>query len=244
MSETTTQTNGVTSQYAAQVAGDLERNLKEYDRVAGEVAVLQEQLAALEKDRTVLMNVQQALGVESASASAAPAAVEHTAAVPAPRKKTSAGASRRSKARKSEAAPPKAAASKKAASPKTSPNASPKTSSKTSRNASPKASPEPSSKAAAKTDQPSLVSLVREHLAGQSEPRSAAEVAQSLGQQFPERGIKSTVVRTTLEALVAKNHAQRTKQGSSVFYTSPEAPAPTTSEEDTTGEAAQEGQSA
>ncbi|MFE7644220.1 hypothetical protein [Streptomyces phaeoluteigriseus] len=243
MSETTTQTNGVTSQYAAQVAGDLERNLKEYDRIAGEVAVLQEQLAALEKDRTVLMNVQQALGVESASASAAPATVEHTAAVPAPRKKTSAGASRRSKARKSEAAPPKAA-DKKAASPEPSPNASPKTSSKTSRNASPKASPKPSSKAAAQTDQPSLVSLVREHLAGQSEPRSAAEVAQSLVQQFPERGIKSTVVRTTLEALVAKNHAQRTKQGSSVFYTSPEAPAPTTSEEDTTGEAAQEGQSA
>ncbi|MEV6612554.1 hypothetical protein AB0N31_01375 [Streptomyces sp. NPDC051051] len=214
MSETTTQTNGVTSQYAAQVAGDLERNLKEQDRIAGEIAALQEQLASLEKDRTVLLNVQQALGVESASAAPADgkAAVEKAAAVPAPRKKASAGASRRSKAAKSAAAAPKPAAKKTAA-----------------------------RKAAPKADQPSLVSLVREHLAGQSEPRSAAEVAQSLGEQYPERGIKTTVVRTTLEGLVAKNHAQRSKQGSSVFYTSPEAPAaPAASAE----EVPREGQSA
>jgi hypothetical protein len=217
MSETTTQTNGVTSQYAAQVASDLERNLKEYDRVAAEAAVLQEQLASLEKDRVVLLNVQQALGVESATASAAPA-VEHTTAVPAPRKKDSAGASRQSKAKKPEAAAPKAA-DKLTASRKTSPKPAPKT------------APKAASKAAPKADQPSLVTLVREHLAGQSEPRSAAEVAQSLGQQHPERGIKTTVVRTTLEGLVAKNRAQRSKQGSSVFYTSPDASASATSRE-------------
>ncbi|MDX3527604.1 hypothetical protein P1P75_14405 [Streptomyces sp. ID05-39B] len=214
MSETTTQTNGVTSQYAAQVASDLERNLKEYDRVAAEVAVLQEQLASLEKDRAVLLNVQQALGVESATASA----VEHTTAVPAPRKKASAGASRQSKGKKPEAAAPKAA-DKQTASRRTSPKPAPKTAPKT----APKAAP--------KADQPSLVTLVREHLAGQSEPRSAAEVAQSLGQQHPERGIKTTVVRTTLEGLVAKNRAQRSKQGSSVFYTSPDASASATSRE-------------
>ncbi|MFH9861221.1 hypothetical protein [Streptomyces sp. NPDC017202] len=228
MSETTTQTNGVTSQYAAQVAGDLERNLKEQDRIAGEIAALQEQLASLEKDRTVLLNVQQALGVESAPAAPAvektadkKAAVEKTsdekaAAVPAPRKKASAGASRRPKAAKPAAAP-KPAVTKQAVT---------------------KAG---ARKTAPKTDQPSLVSLVREHLAGQSEPRSAAEVAQSLGERYPERGIKTTVVRTTLEGLVAKNHAQRSKQGSSVFYTSPEAPtAPAASAE----EVPREGQSA
>ncbi|MEU8651311.1 hypothetical protein [Streptomyces sp. NPDC048737] len=218
MSETTTQTNGVTSQYAAQVAGDLERNLKEQDRVAGEIAALQEQLASLEKDRTVLLNVQQALGVESAPA--APATektatektavekkapvektlVEKAAAVPAPRKKAPAGASRRPKAAKPAAAAAKPAVKKPAARPA-------------------------ASKTAPKADQPSLVSLVREHLAGRSEPRSAAEVAQSLGEQYPERNIKTTVVRTALEALVARNHAQRGKQGTSVFYTSPEAPA-------------------
>jgi hypothetical protein len=226
MSETTTQTNGVTSQYVAQVASDLERNLKEYDRIAAEVAVLQEQLASLEKDRAVLLNVQQALGVESASTSAAPA-VEHTAAVPAPRKKASADTSRQSKAKKPEAAAPKAADKQTA-----------------SRKASPKAAPKAAPQAAPKADQPSLVTLVREHLAGQSEPRSAAEVAQSLGQQHPERGIKTTVVRTTLEGLVAKNRAQRSKQGSSVFYTSPEAPASATSKEGAKEGAPQEGQSA
>ncbi|MEU6098600.1 hypothetical protein [Streptomyces sp. NPDC047079] len=49
-----------------------------------------------------------------------------------------------------------------------------------------------------------------------------AEVATALGQAHPERGIKTTVVRTTLEGLVAKNQAKRTKQGASVFYTAPD----------------------
>jgi DNA-binding transcriptional regulator PaaX len=45
----------------------------------------------------------------------------------------------------------------------------------------------------------------------------------------PERGVKNTVVRTTVENLVAKGQAQRTKQGRSVYYTSPDAPQPTPS---------------
>ncbi|MDQ0904753.1 BlaI/MecI/CopY family transcriptional regulator [Streptomyces canus] len=74
----------------------------------------------------------------------------------------------------------------------------------------------------ARPQQPSLVSLARDFLASQTEPRSAAEVTEALAQQRPERGIKTTVVRTTLEGLVAKNHTQRNKQGSSVFYTAPD----------------------
>ncbi|MFE1340015.1 hypothetical protein ACFW6K_20320 [Streptomyces sp. NPDC058733] len=70
---------------------------------------------------------------------------------------------------------------------------------------------------------PKLVELVRQHLTEQKEPRSAAEVAEALGQAHPQRSFKTTVVRTTLESLVARNHAQRTKQGSSVFYTASEA---------------------
>lgn len=35
-----------------------------------------------------------------------------------------------------------------------------------------------------------------------------------------------TVVRSTLEGLVARNQAQRSKQGTSVFYTAPEASTP------------------
>ncbi|MFM9701146.1 BlaI/MecI/CopY family transcriptional regulator, partial [Streptomyces europaeiscabiei] len=72
---------------------------------------------------------------------------------------------------------------------------------------------------AAKAAQPTLVELIHRHLAEQGEPRSAAEIATSLGQAHPDRNIKTTVVRTTVEGLVAKSHAQRTKQGSSVYYT-------------------------
>ncbi|MDN3029670.1 hypothetical protein [Streptomyces sp. S.PB5] len=69
-------------------------------------------------------------------------------------------------------------------------------------------------------NQPTLVSLIRAYLAQQSEPCSAAEVASALSEGHPDRIIKTTVVRTTLEGLVARSTAQRLKQGHSVFYTS------------------------
>ncbi|WP_419668792.1 hypothetical protein [Streptomyces sp. 2-1] len=78
-----------------------------------------------------------------------------------------------------------------------------------------------SAKAAGK---PSLVDLIRNHLKQQNEPRSAAEISSALTQAHPDRTIKTTVVRTTVEGLVAKSHAHRTKQGSSVFYTAATAP--------------------
>ncbi|MFJ6900661.1 hypothetical protein [Streptomyces hokutonensis] len=67
--------------------------------------------------------------------------------------------------------------------------------------------------------QPTLVELIRTHLAQQAEPLSAAEITSALTQAHPERDIKPKVVRMTLEGLVAKSHIHRTKQGSSVFYT-------------------------
>ena len=66
---------------------------------------------------------------------------------------------------------------------------------------------------------PTLVELIRDHLARQSEPLSAAEITTALAQAHPDRTIKPTVVRTTIEGLVAKGRTQRTKQGTSVFYT-------------------------
>ena len=196
MSDITTATNGVTSQYAAQVAGDLERNLKEQERLAGEIAALQGQLEALKTDRTVLLNLQNALG---AAPSPTTATTEPAAKVPAAREKTpaTAGPVKRTKAKKSEPAARKTDTRKS-----TSPTVP------------------------AESTQPSLVSLVREFLVGQNEPRSAAEIAQSLEQQHPGRSVKTTVVRNTLEGLVAKGHAQRTKQGTSVFYTCPDAATP------------------
>ncbi|MGV9567740.1 hypothetical protein [Streptomyces sp. NPDC003480] len=196
MSITTSGTE-LTSQYAAQVTSDLERNAKEQERISAEITALQEQLAALQHDHSVLMQVQQVLGLSPAPVQ--PTAGSDGAAVPTPRKKASAepGTGKRTRAKKA-AGTQGATTGKKSAAKK------------------------PTSKAAAaKAAQPTLVELVRSHLTEQSEPRSAAEVASALGQAHPERGIKITVVRTTLEGLVAKNQAQRTKQGASVFYTAP-----------------------
>lgn len=202
MSETPTATTELTSQYSTQVADDLERNLKEQARLSGEIDALQAQLAALRHDNTVLVSIQQALGV-----SAAPAA-EAVATVPAPRKRQQPTAKAAGKRKQAEKSP---APSRK----------------RTGKKATVKEPAAPPVSATA----PTLVDLVREHLAGQSEPRSAAEITTALEQQHPDRTIKTTVVRTTLEGLVAKSQAQRTKQGTSVFYTAPEAAGSSTQDE-------------
>ncbi|MFD7380066.1 hypothetical protein [Streptomyces mirabilis] len=185
----------LTSQYVAQVTGDLERNTKEQERIGVEIEALQEQLRALQHDHTVLVNMQQALGGASPAAEATPAAapsVPHQASAEP----------KQSKPKKAAATSAKKAASKKPAA---------------------KASSVKASTAATK---PTLVELIRGHLEQESEPRSAAEIAVALTQAHPDRSVKTTVVRTTLEGLVAKSHARRTKQGSSVFYTAAAASEP------------------
>ncbi|MFI2040866.1 hypothetical protein ACIOK4_41965 [Streptomyces bottropensis] len=205
MPDTQTATTELTSQYTAQVASDLERNAKEQDRIGAEIDALQEQLRALQHDHTVLTSMQKALGATDTAAQPAPEAAAATPSVP--RQKTTAqpGAGKRVRAKKT-AATHSGEAVKKPATKK--PEATAKTT-------------------AAKAAQPTLVDLIRRHLADQSEPRSAAEIATALGQAHPDRAIKTTVVRTTVEGLVAKSHAQRTKQGNSVYYTN-NSPEPTT----------------
>ncbi|MFB6641567.1 hypothetical protein ACFCYF_30480 [Streptomyces chartreusis] len=194
MPETATPATELTSHYVAQVTGDLERNVKEQERITAEIASLQEQLAAVQHDHTVLVNVQQALGITQAPAQ--PEAEAESATVPSPRQKS--GAARGGKkARKSAAAPKKAAAKKPVAKPAD----------------------------AAKAAQPTLVELIRRHLLELKEPRSAAEISSALGQAHPERQFADKVVRVTLEGLVAKSHAERTKQGRSVFYIAPKSAA-------------------
>ncbi|MFD3956915.1 hypothetical protein ACFWRG_33850 [Micromonospora tulbaghiae] len=195
MPETTTPATELTSQYAAQVTGDLERNVKEQERITADIASLQQQLAALQHDHTVLVNMRQALGITEAPAE--PAATSESATVPSPRKKASAARSGKQRAAKSAAAPQKAAAKKSAA----------------------------KAEGATTAAQPTLVELIRRHLAESKEPRSAAEISTALGQAHPERQITTKVVRVTLEGLVAKSQAERSKQGRSVFYTAP-APEP------------------
>ncbi|MEU9291954.1 BlaI/MecI/CopY family transcriptional regulator [Streptomyces sp. NPDC048275] len=187
MSEIKAPSTELTSQYIAQVTGDLERNAKEQERVGQEIEALQEQLRALQQDHTVLVNMQQALGAASPAAEAA------TAAAPSVPRQASAEI-KQSKPKKAAATAAKKTAAKKPAA---------------------KASSVKASETAAK---PTLVEVIRGHLEQQSEPRSAAEITAALTQAHPDRSVKTTVVRTTLEGLVAKGHVHRTKQGSSVFY--------------------------
>ncbi|MEU3550039.1 hypothetical protein [Streptomyces longwoodensis] len=188
MTETTASATELTSQYKNQVASDLDRNVKEQERVTAELTALQQQLAALQHDHSVLVSVQQALG-----------------ATPAARPARTDSATAPSRRKKSEARPRKQA--------KTTP------------------AKQSAGKAAAKTAGPTLVKLIQQHLSGQDEPRSAAEITTALSKAHPERGIKTSVVRTSLENLVARSQARRTKQGSSVFYSvtsQPESAAPGT----------------
>lgn len=85
MSHSTTSLTGLTSQYAKQVAGDLEHNAKEQERITTEITALQQQLASLQQDHTILVSMQQALGI--AATTPKPADNDNTT-VPSPRKKT------------------------------------------------------------------------------------------------------------------------------------------------------------
>ncbi|MEU3891529.1 hypothetical protein [Streptomyces sp. NPDC029041] len=192
MPETTTPATELASQYIAQVTGDLEANLKEQERISADIASLQERLAALQHDHGVLISMQQALGITQARAGSA--VESDSATVPSPRrKKADAATGGKQKARKSATAPAKKTARKS-----------------------------PAKKAnTAQAAELTLVELIRRHLAEQKEPRSAAEIATALGQAHPDRDISPKVVRVTLESLVAKSGAERSKQGRSVFYSAP-----------------------
>ncbi|WP_328841263.1 hypothetical protein [Streptomyces europaeiscabiei] len=211
MTETPSEATDLKAQYTAQVAADLERNAKEQERLQAEITALQDQLLSLQQDHGVLANMQQALGVVTPE----PATEADEVAAPSvPRQKTAATpqAAKRTRAKKAEkAAPPQGTKPAKKPTTKT---AAPKTA--VPKTVAPKT-------AAPKSNQPTLVELIRRHLTEQSEPRSAAEVAAALTKAHPERRIQTNVVRTTLEGLVAKSNAQRTRQGSSVYYTAPDA---------------------
>ncbi|MEV6594553.1 hypothetical protein [Streptomyces acidicola] len=204
MTETPVEATDLKAQYTARVAADLERNAKEQERLRGEIDALKEQLLALQQDHTVLVNMQQALGAASTPESASVAEDVAAPSVPQQKTATKAEASKQSRRKKATTPPRGSKTAKKSA-----------------------------SKAEATTaTKPTLVGLIRRHLTEQSEPRSAAEVAAALSQAHPDRRIQTTVVRTTLEGLVAKSNAQRAKQGSSVYYTAPDTQEPTTQSQD------------
>jgi hypothetical protein len=180
------------AQYLTQVEADLERNTKEKERIAAELAALQEQLTVLQQDHALLTGVQQTL----------------TGATAVPEQETKRAAAQT----EAQAAVPPARKPRA-----TSRTPKPSVSKKETKAAKPAAS---GGGPAATT--PTLVELVTANLSGHTEPRSAAEVGTSLVKAHPARKIQTTVVRNTLEALVAKGQALRSKQGRSVYYTAPD----------------------
>ncbi|GAA2305189.1 BlaI/MecI/CopY family transcriptional regulator [Streptomyces violaceusniger] len=199
------------SQYAAQVAADLERNSAEQERLRSDIAALQEQLAVLEDNRALLLSMRQTLGGDAAGdttengeagdsgdGSSAKREVATLSATRKARKKANAAGGKRKGAESGGSRPRRQRVREAGA--------------------------------------PTLRELVRDALAQHGEPRSAAEVTAALSQTFPEREIKPTVVRSTLESLVAKGRAHRTKQQKSVFYSA------VTTDAATTGAAADAGE--
>ncbi|MER6690752.1 hypothetical protein [Streptomyces minutiscleroticus] len=191
-----TATTGLPGEYLARVNTDLEDNAREQERVTAEIAALQERLTALQHERSVLVNVQQALGVTAPVTPASPS--RDTA--PVPGRRTAVSSEPGEQAGQDRTAVENGKPVKKKVSRKTSASAT-----------------------APRASQPTLVELARLHLAEHKEPRSAAEITAALAQAHPDRGIKATVVRTTLEGLVARSRVQRTRQGRSVFYSIHEA---------------------
>jgi hypothetical protein len=81
-------TTELTSHYTAQVTADLERNTKEQERISGEIALLSQQLAALQHDHIVLVNIHQAIGtIAPTPAPTVKTKPSGSPAVPSPRKK-------------------------------------------------------------------------------------------------------------------------------------------------------------
>ncbi|QLE75721.1 hypothetical protein FGW37_32730 [Streptomyces rectiverticillatus] len=74
---------------------------------------------------------------------------------------------------------------------------------------------------ARKSDGPTLGELILGVLAQHGQPRMVSEIVKELGQAHPERVVSGPVVRSTVEALVAKGRLERERKQGSVFYTAP-----------------------
>ncbi|MEU8877535.1 hypothetical protein AB0D24_41695 [Streptomyces javensis] len=190
--DTPAESANLKSQYAAQVAADLERNSAEHERLSSEIAALQEQLTVLEDNRALLLSMRQTLGDDTGGATEN-GGVSGSGDGSSARREVAALSATRKARKKANAAGGKRKGAESGGS-------------------------RPRRQRARETGVPTLRELVSNDLAQHGEPRSAAEVTAALSKALPEREIKPTVVRGTLESLVAKGQAHRTKQKKSVFY--------------------------
>ncbi|MGP3945423.1 hypothetical protein [Streptomyces sp. 6N106] len=189
--DTSADNTDLKSQYASQITTDLERNSADHERLSSEITALQQQLLVLESNRALLLSMRQSLGDEAIDAvpgNTAVSGLENGASVARKSAERSATGNPR---KKTDAA----SGRRKGAEPGGS-----------------------RTKRVREAGAPTLRNLIHGDLAQHGEPRSAAEVTASLTQALPDREVKATVVRSTLEALVAKGEARRTKQQRSVLY--------------------------
>lgn len=187
------------TQYAARVTADLEQNTAEQQRIRADIEALQAQLTNLEQDHELLQSMSEALG---------DTAPPKKSAMPAPRRanKTSAAAPKKADRKTTTARAPKAGTPAK----------------ETKGAKDTKAAKDTEAAKAgsgAKSDTgPAMTTLVFEYLTQQSEPRTNAEITKALTDTQKNRKVNGNAVRTASETLVARSKAERTKQGSTVFY--------------------------
>ncbi|MFE3607262.1 hypothetical protein [Streptomyces goshikiensis] len=207
------ETTTLKSQYADKVTADLELNTAEQERIRDEIASLQERLTALEQDHELLIGMRAALG-------------DTLAVVPGPRADKKTPTSAGAKGRKTAASATTATPAKKAPN-KASANKTPAKKATVKKATPAKATPAkatPAKATAKKADTPGetrapLTGLIHQHLSAQKEPKTAGEITQALAAAHPERLLNGNLVRTTTERLVARALVERSKQGSTVYYT-------------------------
>ncbi|WP_413098535.1 hypothetical protein [Streptomyces sp. Inha503] len=178
------------SQYTAQITADLERNAAEHERLSADIATLQRQLSALEDNRVLLLSMRQTLDIEATGDAPDNTGVSGLEDGSSPARKSASPSARKPKRKASTTSGKRKGAE----------------------------SGRSRTKGAREAGVPTLGDLIRDDLAQHGEPRSAAEITAALTHVLPDREIKATVVRGTLESLVAKGQAHRTKQQRSVFY--------------------------
>ncbi|GHJ42462.1 hypothetical protein [Streptomyces sp. TS71-3] len=202
------------TQYAAQVTADLESNAREQERIASEIGTLQSKLGELERDHALLLSMQQALATDppgtvpgTLTSDTATAGAPSRARLPRARKPRDGAEEKGPKGGRGTKSAKQGAGGRSGRGAKAAADGGKERSGRRSRRGA---------------GTPTLREVVSSLLSGHGQPRSAAEVTTALSEQHPEREVSPTVVRNTLEALVAKGQAHRSKQQKSVFYSSVE----------------------
>ncbi|MEU1672213.1 hypothetical protein ABZ752_09290 [Streptomyces roseifaciens] len=185
----------IQAQYAAQFAADLEKNEKEQEALRARLQTLETEHAWLSGMRSTVAGQQGGSG-EAAEAPEKTGSTATAGAVPRARraKKPAASPGRRKKSAQAGSAGTEQAAP---------------------------AAPAAPAVRARKGDGPTLGELILGVLGRHGQPRMVSEIVKELDQAHPERVVSGPVVRSTVEALVAKGRLERERKQGSVFYTAP-----------------------